>query len=97
MNTVSRIPPLPGKAYFAMHHWFFKMYKAGLLFNPDDSPETIVDIETGNSSFSAEECAELNVIIETLFDNHGDAVYDCCLKYAHKSIDYKPDNAEAFA
>lgn len=97
MKTVSRIPPKPGKAYFAMHHWFYKMYKADLLFNPDDSPENIVEIETGKPAFTAEECAELNEIIKSLFENHGDAVYDCCIKYAHKEIDFKPDDAETFA
>lgn len=97
MKSTSRIPTLPNKSYFAMNRWFYKMYLAGLLFHPDDPPETIVDIQSGERVFTDAECDELNIAIKALFTYHGDAVYECGLKYFHKAMGFTPDYSEAEA
>lgn len=94
MTVISRIPTVPNKSYFALNRWFYKMYQAGLLFHPDDRPETIVDKKTGEREFTDEECVELSRAIDALFEYHGDAVYDCGLKYFHKAMGYTPDYSE---
>jgi hypothetical protein len=91
MKTTSRIPEMPNGSYFAMNRWFYKMYLSGLLYHPDDPPETIVKIATGEPTFSPEECVELNRAVDAMFGHHGDAVYDCGLKYFYKALGIKPD------
>lgn len=94
MKIASRIPAVPNKSYFAMNRWFYKMYLAGLLYHPDDAPDTIVNTQSGERTFTDKECVELNHAITALFDHHGDAVYECGLKYFHKAIGSAPDYSE---
>lgn len=94
MNTTSRIPSVTGKSYFALNRWFYKMYLAGLLFHPDDAPETIESVATGERTFTDAECVELNQAVTSLFEFHGDAVYECGLKYFHKAMGITPNYAE---
>lgn len=91
MKITSRIPEVPNGSYFAMNRWFYKMYLAGLLYHPDDPAETIVQIATGEATFTPEECDELNEAVNVMFEHHGDAVYDCGLKYFHKALGITPD------
>jgi len=86
----TRIPEVPNRSCFAMNRWFNKMYHAGLLFNPDDRPEDIVNIETGNPTFTPEECAKLNQAVAVMFEDHGDMVYEVGLRYFHKALGITP-------
>jgi hypothetical protein len=91
MKTTSRIPKVPNGSYFAMNRWFHRMYLAGLLYHPDEPAETIVKIDTGERTFTREECIELDRAVEVMFEHHGDAVYDCGLKYFYKALGITPD------
>lgn len=51
MQTVGRIPDLPNDLFFAMNRWFYKLYQTNLLFNIDDSADSIVD-ESGHPFFT---------------------------------------------
>lgn len=95
MNTKTRVPAVPDASRLALDRWFNKLYQNGLLFHPDDSPESIVCIATGEPTFTRQECAVLNAGLDVLFERHGDAVYEVALKYSYKAIGFKPDYAEA--
>ena len=91
MQTTSRIPTHPNKSFFAMNRWFKQMYLSGLLFHPDEPAESIINIASGQPSFTPAECIQLNSAIQLMFDNHGDRVYSVCLKYFHMAMGIKPD------
>jgi hypothetical protein len=95
MQIKTRIPAVPGKSYFAMVRWFNKMYLAGLLYHPDEPAEAIINIASGQPTFTPEECTELNKAVELMFANHGDKVYEVGLKYFHKAMGIAPEYAEA--
>ena len=95
MQIKSRIPVLPGTSFFAMNHWFNKMYLAGLLYHPDEPAEAIINITSGKPTFTPEECAELNKAVELMFENHGDKVYHVGLQYFHKAMSMKPVHSAA--
>lgn len=84
MQSNSRIPDLLNDSFFAMNRWFYKLYRTDLLFNPDDSADTIVD-DAGNAIFTDEECNRLNAAVGRMFAAHGELVYDVGLKYFHKA------------
>jgi hypothetical protein len=56
--------------------WFAEMSKCELLFHPDDSPDQIVIIKTGESLFSPEECNEVEGVLSRMFDQFGDKVHE---------------------
>ncbi len=85
MQAVSRIPDLPNDSFFAMNRWFYKLYQANLLFNVDDSTESIVN-ELGYSLFTEEECDRLNAAVDRMFAVHGELVYDVGLKYFRQAL-----------
>lgn len=95
MQIKSRIPALPSKSFFAMNRWFNKMYLAGLLYHPDEPAETIINIASGQPTFTPEESIELNKAVELMFANHGDKVYHVGLQYFHKAMGIKPEHSEA--
>ncbi len=95
MQNQVRIPNLPRKSRFALEHWFYKLYRDGLLFNPDDRPESIISINTGEPLFSVTECKILNETLDRLFEYHGDTVREVALKYFHKATGIKPDYTSA--
>ena len=86
----SRIPEVPNRSYFAMNRWFYKMYHARLLYNPDERAEDIVSIETGDPTFTPEECSKLNQAVAVMFEQHGDMVYEVGLRYFHKALGITP-------
>lgn len=94
MQTNERIPVLSNNSYFAMNRWFYKLQKAGLLYNVDDPAEIIVDISTGMPTFTPQESIELNRAVASMFDRHGENVYDVGLHYFHKAMDFIPDYSE---
>ena len=91
MKNQPRIPKIPGKSSFALDRWFRQLYVAGLLFNPDDRPEDIVVIGTGEPLFTEQECLVLTESIDRLFECHGEKVYDVALKYFYKAVGITPD------
>lgn len=90
MQINTRIPTLPNNSFFAMNRWFYKMYQADLLYHPDERAENIVNIESGQPTFTTEECSSLNAAIDLMFEKHGDRVYEIGLRYAYKSMGIKP-------
>lgn len=95
MKNQLRVPQLSGKSRVAMDRWFDQLYTAGLLFNPDDRPEDIVFVGTGEPTFTEIECQALNASLDRLFDYHGDKVHDVALKYFHKAMGITPIYASA--
>jgi hypothetical protein len=91
MQNQVRVPELPGKSRFALERWFYKLNASGLLFNPDDRPESIIYNDTGEQLFSAAECRILNESLDRLFEHHGDTVREVALKYFYKATGIKPD------
>ncbi|QCB47655.1 hypothetical protein [Hydrogenophaga sp. PAMC20947] len=91
MKDQRRIPEIPGKPSHALDRWFRQLYVAGLLFNPDDRPEDIVVIGTGESLFTERESLVLTESIDRLFECHGEKVYDVALKYFYKAVGITPD------
>jgi hypothetical protein len=81
MQVKSRIPAQPNKSLFAMNSWFYKMYLAGLLYHPDEPAEAIVNISSGQPTFTPDECFELNMAVNFMFTHHGDKVYHVGLQY----------------
>lgn len=95
MKNHLRIPDVPRESEAAMNRWFQKLYASGLFFNPDDRPEDIVVMKTGESLFTEQECLVLNASVKRLFEIHGDRVYDVALKYAHRAVGITPDYVNA--
>lgn len=93
MKATPRIPDLPNGSYFAMTRWFYKMHQANLLFHPDDSAESIVEIKTGLPTFTEEECLKVNQAIDLMFERHGDKVYEIALQYVHQARGINPSVA----
>lgn len=91
MKNQLGIPKIPGKSSLALDRWFRQLYFAGLLFNPDDRPEGIVVIGTGEPLFTEQECLVLTESIDRLFECHGEKVYDVALKYFYKAVGITPD------
>lgn len=75
MNT-SRIPDFSDKTFDGMLIWFAEMSIRDLLFHPDDAPETIVTIATGEKIFTASECEKLQIDITEMFSKFGENVYE---------------------
>lgn len=95
MKNQLRVPALPGKSAVALDRWFQELYAKGLLFNPDDRPEDIVVVGTGESAFSKEECDVLNVSVDRLFKCHGDKVREVALMYFHRAMGITPEYTSA--
>ena len=91
MKTKSRIPALSSNSIIGIHRWFHKMHNSGLLYHPDDPAESIVNISNGQPTFTPEECKNLNNSFRTMFENHGDKVYQVALHYFHKAMGIKPE------
>lgn len=70
----SRIPKLEGTSFKNMRQWFKSLAAADLLFHPEDRPEDIIRIATGEQLFSTREAEELQIILGRLFSCFGDEV-----------------------
>lgn len=86
MQTQSRIPYPLNNSFFSMDEWFSKMHAKGLLFHPEDRAGDIVEIVSGLHIFSSEEAAQLDQIIDVMFEKHGEKVCDAAYKYVHKEF-----------
>ena len=74
--NISRIPEFSDYSFEGMLVWFASMSERDLLFHPDDLPETIFNIATGAKTFSPNECSKAGSILNTMFELHGDDVYE---------------------
>lgn len=87
----NRIPDLAENTFNGMALWFAGMWEHELLFHPDDSPNQIIDIRTGESMFSAEECEKLESILSHMFGKFGnevhEAAYPIFMRSFHGRID----------
>lgn len=93
MTNHVRVPKLLGESVQAMNQWFEMLCSEGLLFHPDDRPQDIVVLKTGEPTFSATECMVLSESLARLFQYHGDKVYDVALEFCQKSIGIDPEYA----
>ncbi|PJA32526.1 MAG: hypothetical protein CO187_03555 [Zetaproteobacteria bacterium CG_4_9_14_3_um_filter_53_7] len=75
MNT-SRIPDYSDHSFDGMLLWFATMSESGLLFHPDDPADEIYDIATEAKTFTPNECGKAGAILNTMFELHGDNVYE---------------------
>ncbi len=72
----NRIPDFNDNSFDGMLTWFSEMSFRGLLFHPDDPPNTIVKIVDGTPLFSKSEARKIRTIVENMFEQFGDRVYD---------------------
>jgi hypothetical protein len=75
INT-SRIPDFSVKNFDGMLTWFSEMSVRGLIFHPDDAPETIVSIATGEKFFTEDEANKLENILSDMFETFDNDVYE---------------------
>lgn len=75
MNT-SRIPGFVDKSFDGMLMWFSEMSVCDLLFHPDDDPESVISIASGEKLFTASECRELENILSGMFRQFHNDVYE---------------------
>lgn len=72
----SRVPEYEDSTFTGMRAWFRAMARRGLLFHPDDAPDQMFLIRTGQRMFTHDECQKLDRIIGAMFGRFGDRVYD---------------------
>ena len=81
MRDMGRIPEVPGNSFKAMQNWFGMLRKRGLIYHPEEAPESILVIGTWERMFSDAEAVALNKIMTRLFRKFGDRV--CEAAYPH--------------
>ncbi len=54
--------------------WFAEMSVRELLFHPEDRPEDIIVIGNDEPMFNDDECQQLSLILESMFEQFGDMV-----------------------
>ncbi|MDD5273104.1 MAG: hypothetical protein PHU14_10330 [Methylovulum sp.] len=90
MNT-SRIPDFSNKSFDGMLMWFSEMSVRGLMFHPDDAPETMVSIATDEKIFTDDECNKIGGILSEMFSQFNDDVYDAAYPIFMKCIGMRLD------
>jgi hypothetical protein len=88
----SRIPEFADKSFDGMQAWFASMSEHELLFHPDDLPKDIIVITTGEPTFSPGECKKTTAILETMFELHGDNVYEAAYPVFMKCMGLRLDS-----
>ncbi|WP_323813417.1 hypothetical protein [Cellvibrio sp. NN19] len=83
---ISRIPKFTDQTLDGMSYWFSEMYEKGLLFHPDESPENLISIKTGEVIFNSDEITEINMIMSIMFSSFGDLVYEAAYPYFMKNF-----------
>ncbi len=84
--SMLRIPNYINRTQAGMNLWFSEMLEKGFLFHPDDSPEDIVSIETGDPIFSCAEIIKLKEIVTLMFEDFKDGVYEAAYPCFMKSF-----------
>ena len=72
----NRIPEFKESSFDGMLTWFSEMSVRGLLFHPDDPPSTIVEIVDDTPLFAKSEARKIQAIIDNMFEQFGDTVYE---------------------
>lgn len=76
MTTHNRVPVCVDFTFKEMRLWFAELAEAGLLFHPDDDPCEVASIVDGSRTFSDAEVRKLRKLLNQMFLNNGDKVYD---------------------
>ena len=77
---MSRIPQYQGPR--DLLKWLSKMAEQGLLFHPDDPPETIVSMDNPTVPlFTPTEAGQLAAIIPVIHHHWGDEMYEAFMAY----------------
>lgn len=71
---MTRIPDLGNKSREGMSLWFSEMALRNLLFHPRERPRVTISIDTGEQTFTRDECIKLDRIMSEMFERFGDAV-----------------------
>jgi len=87
----SRIPGYAEKNFDGMLIWFAEMSKRDLLFHPDDAPENIVSLSDGKQFFSTHECRLINNILDDMFSEFGNDVYEAAYPVYMKRMGIQMD------
>ncbi|MEQ1592596.1 MAG: hypothetical protein ABL892_09435 [Thiobacillaceae bacterium] len=66
MHIQSRIPKLQDATFDGALLWFAEMQCSRLLFHPEDDPADIIEIASGERSFSDGEVQELRFLLDEL-------------------------------
>lgn len=74
--VISRIPVMKNNDFNSLQLWFSEMHTNDFLFHPDDDPAEIVSIKSGELMFTQTEVAQLRTVIDSMFQLHGDKVYE---------------------
>ncbi len=90
MNT-SRIPDFSIKSFDGMLTWFSEMSVRGLLFHPDDAPDSIILFATDEKMFTELECNKLENIISSMFEQFNDDVYEAAYPIFRKCMNMSLD------
>ncbi|TXI89386.1 MAG: hypothetical protein E6Q40_02365 [Cupriavidus sp.] len=77
MNA-SRVPAHDRSNPDGMAIWFAAMSRRSLLFHPEESPASIIEVASGNPLFTDAECKEVGDILESMFAEHGSHVNEAC-------------------
>lgn len=70
----TRVPDFASKSHESMSRWFGEMALRGLLFHPEDAPDSVIKGDTGELLFTKDECAKLDRIMGQMFAKFGDGV-----------------------
>ncbi|MBS0461624.1 MAG: hypothetical protein JSS41_04025 [Proteobacteria bacterium] len=76
--VINRIPTYDTHAVDGMLSWFAEMSSRGLLFHPEDDPADIIDIATGECTFTHAEAGRVRGILGAMRAAHGDAMIEVC-------------------
>jgi len=87
----SRIPDFSDKSFDGMLNWFATMSDRELLFHPDDPADTIYDTATGKATFTPDESCKAQKILETMFNQFGDDVYEAAYPVFMKCMGLRLD------
>lgn len=74
----SRIHDFASKSHEGISIWFAEMSLRGLLVHPEDAPDSIHTISTGERTFTAPEYTKPDGIMSEMFALFGDGVCEAC-------------------
>lgn len=89
----ARIPNFTNNTFDGMLYWFAEMSVRELIYHPDASADQIVLIDDGQPMFTSTECNKLDGILASMFEAHGDQVYDACYPIFMKAAGFPDFNA----
>jgi len=87
----SRIPEYSSRSFDGMLAWFAEMSVRELLFHPEDRPEDIIVISNDEPMFNDSECQQLNLILESMFEQFGDMVCEAAYPIFMKRMGLRLD------